>query len=433
MANDKTTSHSRRDPWVILASLATATSIAAALALALTASSALTVTLVAVSLAFSIVTLVLASRGSPDAPSVSPALPGLTHAKDTSAAAAAATVKTPARPASAPTNDLDRTGLRIGRYTLEQRLAVGGMGEVWRANHDTLLRPAALKIIKPQTGKKVPTGERLERFRREAMVTSSLTSPHTVDLFDFGLEGSTLYLAMELLDGMSLRDLVETYGPLEEARVVYLLRQACHSLIEAHEGGIVHRDLKPENILITRAGRDHDFVKVIDFGLVKQLAKGAARGTLSGDEQAPGRELTSINVRVGTPGYMSPEQIGGDGIDQRADIYALACVAYFALTGQPVFEGTEDSQLMFAHVAVDAERPSVRLGRPVHPDFEAVLMRCLAKNPLSRPHTMEALDNALADLSFDPPWTPEKARRWWAAAPGPVPKSRTIEAAPVRP
>lgn len=313
----------------------------------------------------------------------------------------------------------DRTGMRIGRYTLEQRLAVGGMGEVWRASHDTLLRPAALKLIRPQAGKKVAGGERLERFRREAMITSSLTSPHTVDLFDFGFEGTTLYLAMELLDGMSLRQLVETHGPIDEARLVYLLRQCCHSLIEAHESGVVHRDIKPENILITRAGRDHDFVKIIDFGLVKQLARGAGRGTLSGDEPAPGRELTAIGARPGTPGYMAPEQIGGDAVDQRADIYALACVAYFALTGQPVFEGTEDSQLMFAHMAEEPEPPSTRLGRAVHPGLEAVIMRCLAKNPLARPMTMEALDDALAALSFPSPWNAARSREWWAAHPRP--------------
>jgi serine/threonine protein kinase len=315
---------------------------------------------------------------------------------------------------------------RIGRYTLEERLAVGGMGEVWRASHDTLLRPAALKVIRAKPGQKTPSRESLERFRREAMVTSSLTSPHTVDLFDFGVEGATLYLAMELLDGMSLLELVEKHGPLAEARVVYLLRQACHSLIEAHEMGVVHRDIKPENLLLTRAGRDHDFVKVIDFGLVKQLAVGRTRGTLTGERQAPGRELTAIGARPGTPGYMAPEQIEGDGIDQRADIYALACVAYYAVTGHPVFEGTEDGQLMFAHMAVDPDPPSERIGRPLHPGFEAVIMRCLAKNPLSRPHTMAAMDQALAELDFDDPWTPEQARRWWAAAATTSEKARRL-------
>lgn len=305
---------------------------------------------------------------------------------------------------------------RIGRYTLEERLAVGGMGEIWRARHDTLLRPAALKVIRPAPGQKTPSGESLERFRREAMITSSLTSPHTVDLFDFGIEDGTLYLAMELLDGLSLRELVETHGPLPEARVAYLLRQACHSLIEAHESGVVHRDIKPENLLVTRAGRDHDFIKVIDFGLVKQLALGRTRGTLTGERQAPGRELTAIGARPGTPGYMAPEQFGGDGIDQRADIYALACVAYYALTGQEVFQGTEDGQLMFAHMVVEPDPPSTRIGHELHAELEGVIMRCLAKNPLDRFTTMDALDSALAGLTFDPPWTAEHARRWWAHA-----------------
>lgn len=329
-------------------------------------------------------------------------------------------IATAASPAdSAPTRpapDIVAGPSRIGRYTLEERLAVGGMGEIWRARHDTLLRPAALKVIRPASGQKTPSPERLERFRREAMVTSSLTSPHTVDLFDFGLEDGTLYLAMELLDGLSLRELVETHGPLPEARVAYLMRQACHSLIEAHESGVVHRDIKPENLLVTRAGRDHDFIKVIDFGLVKQLAIGRTRGTLTGEGQAPGRELTAIGARPGTPGYMAPEQFGGDGIDQRADIYALACVAYFALTAQPVFEGTEDGQLMFAHMVVEPDPPSARLGHPIHTGLEAVVMRCLAKNPLDRPHTMAALDAALAELRFEPDWTAEDARRWWARA-----------------
>ena len=325
----------------------------------------------------------------------------------------------PSVPAAAPssTPTIDQTGIRIGRYTLEERLAVGGMGEVWRASHDTLIRPAALKIIRrPPTEDKARDKEWIERFRREAMVTGSLSSPHTVDLYDFGVEGNVLYLAMELLDGMNLHALVETHGPLEEARVAFLLRQACHSLIEAHEGGIVHRDLKPENLLITRAGRDHDFLKVIDFGLVKQLTSGPTKGRhLTGQMAAV--QLTALGARPGTPGYMAPEQIGGNVVDQRADIYALACVAYYALTGKPVFEGSEDAQLMFAHMEVDADRPSERLGRPIHRGLEDVIMRCLAKNPLQRPESMLALDDALAALVFDPPWTQARARQWWAAHP----------------
>lgn len=324
-------------------------------------------------------------------------------------------VVAPAVQRATPT--IDQTGIRVGRYTLEQRLAVGGMGEVWRASHDTLVRPAALKIVRrPPNEDKARDKEWIERFRREAMVTGNLTSPHTVELYDFGVEGNTIYLAMELIEGMNLYELVQKHGPLEDARVAHLLRQACHSLVEAHEGGVVHRDLKPENLLITRAGRDHDFLKVIDFGLVKQLAQGPGKGrALTGRQNVT--NLTALGARPGTPGYMAPEQIGGSVVDQRADIYALACVAYYALTGKPVFEGSEDAQLMFAHMEVDADRPSDRIGRPIHQGLEDLVMRCLHKNPLKRPPTMQALDEELEQLRFDPPWTQARAREWWSTRP----------------
>jgi serine/threonine-protein kinase len=328
------------------------------------------------------------------------------------AAAPAAALATPEAPAAA--SEELHPGRRIGRYTLDQRLAVGGMGEVWRASHDTLVRPAAIKIIRrPQDANPEREREWVERFRREAMVTGNLTSPHTVELYDFGVEGGVLYLAMELLSGMSLKAMVESHGPLEEARVAFLIRQACSSLVEAHEGGVVHRDLKPENLFITRAGNDYDYLKVIDFGLVKELAQGPGKRRLTG-HAIEAVQLTALGARPGTPGYMAPEQIGGSVVDQRADIYALACVAYFALTGQPVFEGTEDAQLMFAHAAVDAERPSERTGRAMHQGLEDVIMRCLAKNPSARPASMQALDDALAALEFPSPWTHVKARAWWS-------------------
>ncbi len=303
-------------------------------------------------------------------------------------------------------------GVRIGRYKLEQRIAVGGMGEVWRARHDTLIRPAVLKLVKRRDNTDAGAiDELMERFRREAITTANLTSPHTVHLYDFGVEGRTFYIAMELLEAVSIAALVERFGPLEEARVAFLLRQACHSLIEAHDHGVVHRDIKPDNLLITRAGRDPDFLKVIDFGLVKELAGARKRGSTGRSGRAV--QLTAFGARPGTPGYMAPEQASGAGVDERTDIYALACVAYFALTGQPVFEGTQDAQLMFAHMQVEPEPPSARLGRPLHAGLEAVVMRCLAKNPAERPETMIELDRALAALSFDPPWTQERARQWW--------------------
>lgn len=300
------------------------------------------------------------------------------------------------------------TGMRLGRYKLEQRLAVGGMGEVWRAHHDTLIRPTVIKIVK-QRPDEDPARERqhAERFRREAIITASLTSPHTVQLYDFGLEGdSSFYIAMELLEAMSLSQMVEAFGPMEEARVAFLLRQACNSLIEAHERGVVHRDIKPANLLLSRAGRDPDFLKVIDFGLVKDVRKPR-------EGELPQDQLTSLGARPGTPGYMAPEQIGGEVIDHRIDLYALACVAYQMLTGRAVFEGTEEAQIMFAHMEVEPEPPSTRVGRPLHAGLEQVVMRCLAKDPSARPASMEALDDQLAALTFDAPWSQERARAWW--------------------
>ncbi len=305
-------------------------------------------------------------------------------------------------------------GSRLGRYTLENRLAIGGMGEVWRASHDTLIRPAVLKIIRRQpNATKASDDELVERFRREAMVTANLTSPHTVHLYDFGIEGDkSVYIAMELLEALSIAAIVNRFGPMPEERVAFLLRQACHSLIEAHDSGVVHRDLKPDNLLVTRAGRDTDFLKVIDFGLVKELA-GSKRRSMTG-RQAAVQPLTAFGARPGTPGYMAPEQIDGSVVDQRTDIYALACVAYFALTGLPVFEGHEEAQLMFAHMQIEPDAPSARVGRSLHAGLESVVMRCLAKDPTQRPDTMGAVDQALAALTFETPWNQERAAAWWS-------------------
>jgi serine/threonine-protein kinase len=292
-----------------------------------------------------------------------------------------------------------------------KRLGIGGMGEVWRAEHDTLARPAALKVIKRQalSDPKLEQ-ELLERFRKEAEVTARLSSPHTVVLYDFGVtDDGALYYAMELLEGLSMLAIVQRHGPMGEARVAFLMRHACHSLIEAHERGLVHRDLKPENLFVAHLGRDRDFLKVLDFGLVKELD---SHEPVAG--KRPRQQLTVAGARPGTPGFMAPEQIVGTAsIDQRADIYALGCVMFHALTGSPVFAGDVEAQLLFAHVDVDPETPSQRVGRPLHPGLEAVVMRCLAKDPSARPQTMEAVDELLAALSFERPWSQARARRWW--------------------
>ncbi len=303
---------------------------------------------------------------------------------------------------------------QVGRYRLVSKIGVGGMGEVWRAEHDSLARPAALKLIRWQRiADPSIEQEMLERFRKEAEVTAGLASPHTIVLYDFGVaEGGIIYYAMELLEGMSAYQLVERYGPIEEARCAFLLQQACHSLIEAHHAGLVHRDLKPENLFIAKLGRDEDFLKVLDFGLVKELD--------SDPNDARGKrqrlQLTVAGARPGTPGFMAPEQITGSApIDQRADVYALGCVAYYLLTGAAVFHGKVAAQILFAHVSTEPDPPSTRVGRPLHAGLEAIVLTCLAKDPAARP-TMEQLGAALGQLVFERPWSQERARQWWGQA-----------------
>ena len=194
----------------------------------------------------------------------------------------------------------------LGSYRLEERLGQGGMGEVWRARHRMLARPAAIKLIRRDALASDPASAEVAatRFEREAQVIASLQSPHTVELYDFGrTEDGALYYVMELLDGVDLDAFVRRFGPLPAERVVYLLCQACSSLAELHRRGLVHRDIKPANIYLCRRGIEHDVVKVLDFGLVKQLAPA---------ELAKSRALTRTDAVAGTPDYMAPEMAMGN-------------------------------------------------------------------------------------------------------------------------
>ncbi|NUO51130.1 MAG: serine/threonine protein kinase, partial [Polyangiaceae bacterium] len=217
---------------------------------------------------------------------------------------------------------------RMGSYRLVALLGKGGMGEVWRGEHDLLARPAAIKLIRPNEGR--ASTHELKRFEREAQATATLRSPHTIQLYDFGVaEGGTFYYVMELLDGVDLDRLVRETGPMPAARVIHVMRQVCKSLNEAHSLGLVHRDVKPANIFLCRYAEEQDFVKVLDFGLVKSVDKGETKAE-------PG--MTNANAVLGTPTYMAPEMVLGGTVDARADIYALGCVAYWLLTGRLVFE-----------------------------------------------------------------------------------------------
>jgi serine/threonine-protein kinase len=287
-------------------------------------------------------------------------------------------------------------GSALGMYELESRIAQGGMGEVWRAKHQLLSRPAAIKLIKPHandSGELEIDAISIKRFEREAQVTASLRSPHTVQLYDFGVTGSgTFYYVMELLEGTDLESLVRDHGPLEPARVVHVLQQALDSLAEAHSHGLVHRDIKPANLHLSERGLEKHFVKVLDFGLVKLDRADAVGGSLSRADRI-----------TGTPAYLAPELITGQGnVDGRADIYALGCVAYYLLTGRLVFEGESAIQVAVAHAMETPIPPSQRVERHVPKDLERLVMACLEKDPERRPRTAVELLEMLRALELRP-------------------------------
>jgi len=294
----------------------------------------------------------------------------------------------------------------IGSYELVERIGEGGMGEVWQAKHRLLARPAAIKLIRRDVlGSNRRSREAIvRRFVREATDTATLGSTHTIDVYDFGVtEEGDFYYVMELLNGISLERAVQTFGPMEPARTVYLLRQVCHSLGEAHARGLVHRDIKPANIFMCRLGPDDDYIKVLDFGLVKHVEV-APKGTM----------LTMEGATAGTPAYMAPEIALGHGdVDGRADIYSLGCVAYYLLTGQPVFSADSAVATALAHVKDQPIPPSVRSELTISPSLDALILKCLAKDPADRPQTAAELDERLAASIIGGEWTAKNAHAWW--------------------
>jgi serine/threonine-protein kinase len=298
--------------------------------------------------------------------------------------------------------------LEVGSYQLLRPLGEGGMGEVWLAKHRMLARPAAVKLIRPEVlgGDASSRKTALRRFEREARATAALDSVHTITLYDFGIsqEGS-FYYVMELLRGLNFDELVRRFGPVPPERTVYFMRKVCHSLGEAHACGLVHRDIKPANIYSCRLGPEYDFVKVLDFGLVKP-----ARTKESG-----GTELTVDGVATGTPAFMPPEMAMGQAeIDGRADIYGLGCVGYWLLTGQKVFEGDSPLAVVVSHVQKQPAPPSERTEVKIPDALESVILQCLEKDPANRPQTAGQLDQLLADCMPDASWTPERAVEWWS-------------------
>jgi eukaryotic-like serine/threonine-protein kinase len=300
-----------------------------------------------------------------------------------------------------------RQAREMGSYLLGELIASGGMGEVWQATHRLLVRPAAIKLIKPDAlgaGGAGQTEIMVQRFRREARAAAALHSPHTIQLYDFGVSrDGTFYYVMELLDGLDLQRLVSQYGPLSAARTIHILGQVCEALGEAHDRGLVHRDIKPANIQICRRGRDFDYVKVLDFGLVKRLTP------TDGGEPA----LSSPDVVAGTPAYLSPETASGDPVDGRSDLYSLGCVAYWMLTGRQVFEAENVIQMIARHLQSTPVPPSQLSDEPIPAQLDAIVLACLAKRPADRPASAWELADRLAECELAKPWTREDARRWW--------------------
>ena len=295
----------------------------------------------------------------------------------------------------------------FGSYELVDLLGRGGMGEVWRARHRMLDRDAAIKLVRPDAfGISGATNAQtlLRRFEREAKATSQLQSPHTIQLFDYGVTpDGTFFYVMELLEGYDLEALVRRFGPLPPERAVHLLRQACHSLGEAHQAGLVHRDVKPSNLYACRLGRESDWVKVLDFGMVKRRSESGERDP----------KLTAEHALGGTPAWMAPEQAVGGPVDGRADLYALGCVGYWLLTGAAVFEGKSAVEVLTRHVRDEPEPPGTRTELAIPPELDAAILSCLAKRPGDRPASADALDAALARVPLATPWTPERATEWW--------------------
>ncbi len=256
----------------------------------------------------------------------------------------------------------------------------------------------------------------LRRFEREAQATALLRSQHTIQLYDFGTtEEGSFYYVMELLEGYDLQTLVQRFGSLPPARVIYLLRQVCDSLAEAHEQGLIHRDIKPANIYVCCYGQATDFVKVLDFGLVKSRSEAERRELTQANPSGLGTQDGGL---TGTPSCMAPEQISySKPLDARTDIYGIGCVAYWLLTGRQVFEASTVWTVILQHLQDQPTPPSVRSGLNIPWDLEGVILACLEKDPERRPQTAEALDRLLLTCGCATQWTQDSAKAWWREHP----------------
>ncbi|KAF0163811.1 MAG: serine/threonine protein kinase-like protein [Rhodocyclaceae bacterium] len=293
----------------------------------------------------------------------------------------------------------DSTVRQLGPYRLLRQIGEGAISNVYLAQHRMLKRPAAVKVLKPQAA----SDEWTARFQREVQLSSLLHHPNTIRIYDYGTgPNGEFYYAMEYLEGLSLADLVERYGPVPPARSAYILRQACASLWEAHSCGLVHRDIKPQNIMLCEIRGERDVVKVLDFGLVKQM---------SGDNT---RDLTGSMRILGTPLYMSPERIRNPSdADGRADIYALGAVGFFLLTGKRLFETETEHDLTYQVLHTVPRLASACSPFAVPAELDALIGRCLEKDPAARPQSIAEVAGMLDGVLVHMPWTRSQIDTWW--------------------
>jgi eukaryotic-like serine/threonine-protein kinase len=287
------------------------------------------------------------------------------------------------------------------RYRVLEAIGRGGMGRVYKALQAPLDRVVALKVLGAGHDR---DPNFYKRFFLEASVTAKLTHPNTITLYDYGrTEDAVFFIAMEYLDGRTLSQVIQSEGALAQERVIHIAQQVCRSLREAHSLGIIHRDLKPANVMLLHQQDDHDFVKVLDFGLVKYDQDESILDTIK-----------SAELTTGTPAYMAPEMASGaDPVDRRADLYALGCVGYWLMTGQMVFEADSPLKMLIQHIQAIPVPPSIRTGRPVPLDLERAIMRCLEKDPTRRPQTADELLADLDRVALEHPWDQSHARTWW--------------------
>jgi len=290
---------------------------------------------------------------------------------------------------------------QLGQYEIHGSIGAGAMGEVFLARHAMLKRPTAVKLLRPDiTGEGV-----LKRFEQEVQQTSRLTHPNTVEIFDYGhTPEGVFYYAMEYLDGADLRDIVELDGPMPPGRAIHVLSAACGALAEAHSKGIVHRDIKPANVMLCEQGGEFDVVKILDFGLVKNMGALAAAGPVGGGDDE--------KRVIGTPETMAPEAVRESGVSRLSDIYSLAVVAYFLLTGKPIFDAESVSDFIRAHQVAQPIPPSHRLDS-VPRDIEKIILKCLAKDPGQRPTSALVLRKELLACRDAGYWDQEAASGWW--------------------